>query len=106
MADWLIETGIETVAMESTGVYWVAAYEVLESRGIDVSPQMHVKHARFPAERVMSMTPNGCKGSTRAGYCAQAFAPDVTLRRCACICVHVSAIWTMPPLTSSTCKRH
>lgn len=36
MADWLIDTGIKTVAMESTGVYWVAAYEVLESRGIDV----------------------------------------------------------------------
>ena len=36
MADWLIATGIKTVAMESTGVYWVAAYEVLESRGIDV----------------------------------------------------------------------
>ena len=36
MADWLIETGIKTVAMESTGVYWVAAYELLESRGLDV----------------------------------------------------------------------
>ena len=36
MADWLIETGIKTVAMESTGVYWVAAYEVLESRGLEV----------------------------------------------------------------------
>jgi transposase len=36
MADWLIEIGIQTVAMESTGVYWVAAYEVLESRGIHV----------------------------------------------------------------------
>lgn len=36
MADWLIDTGIKTVAMESTGVYQVAAYEVLESRGIDV----------------------------------------------------------------------
>lgn len=36
MADWLIEVGIQTVAMESTGVYWVAAYEVLESRGIHV----------------------------------------------------------------------
>ena len=36
MADWLIVTGIKTVAMESTGVYWVAAYEVLESRGLEV----------------------------------------------------------------------
>ena len=36
MADWLIEVGIKTVAIESTGVYWIAAYEVLESRGVDV----------------------------------------------------------------------
>ncbi|MFM7461850.1 MAG: transposase, partial [Burkholderiales bacterium] len=36
MADWLLSLGIETVAMESTGVYWVAAFEVLESRGLNV----------------------------------------------------------------------
>lgn len=36
MADWLIATGTKTVVMESTGVYWVAAYEVLESRGLEV----------------------------------------------------------------------
>ncbi|MFT4506036.1 IS110 family transposase [Caballeronia sp. 15711] len=36
MADWLIATGTKTVVMESTGVYWVAAYEVLESRGVEV----------------------------------------------------------------------
>lgn len=36
MAEWLIAVGIKTVAMESTGVYWVPVYEILESRGIDV----------------------------------------------------------------------
>jgi transposase len=36
MADWLISLGITTVAMESTGVYWIAAYEILERRGIEV----------------------------------------------------------------------
>ena len=36
MADWLVDIGIQTVAMESTGVYWVVAYEVLEARGIAV----------------------------------------------------------------------
>ena len=36
MADWLLESGIQTVAMESTGVYWVAAYEVLRDRGLEV----------------------------------------------------------------------
>ena len=36
MADWLISIGIQTVAMESTGIYWIPAYEILEERGITV----------------------------------------------------------------------
>ncbi len=36
LADWLEACGVETVAMESTGVYWIPAYEVLEARGFDV----------------------------------------------------------------------
>lgn len=36
MANWLVAIGVRTVAMESTGVYWVAAYEVLETHGLDV----------------------------------------------------------------------
>lgn len=36
MANWLVATGTRTVVMESTGVYWVAAYEVLESHGLEV----------------------------------------------------------------------
>jgi transposase len=36
LADWLAECGIETVAMESTGVYWIALFQILESRGFEV----------------------------------------------------------------------
>jgi transposase len=36
MADWLIQTGVTTVAMESTGVYWIPVYEILEERGLEV----------------------------------------------------------------------
>jgi len=36
MADWLVEIGIQTVAMESTGIYWIPAYEILEERGLVV----------------------------------------------------------------------
>src|SRR5207249_4411482 len=32
LADWLAEVGIKTVAMESTGVYWIPVYELLEER--------------------------------------------------------------------------
>jgi transposase len=36
LADWLVKIGITTVAMESTGVYWIPLYEELESRGLHV----------------------------------------------------------------------
>lgn len=36
MADWLKQCGIRTVAMQSTGVYWIAAYELLEAEGFEV----------------------------------------------------------------------
>jgi hypothetical protein len=36
MADWLKARGVKSVTMESTGVYWISVYEVLESRGFDV----------------------------------------------------------------------
>lgn len=36
LADWLESCGIQTVAMQSTGVYWMALYDVLEQRGLEV----------------------------------------------------------------------
>jgi transposase len=36
LADWLKQCRIETVAMQSTGVYWMALYDILEERGIRV----------------------------------------------------------------------
>ncbi|MCP4610451.1 MAG: IS110 family transposase [Planctomycetes bacterium] len=36
LADWLEACGIETVAMESTGIYWIPIYEILEARGLEV----------------------------------------------------------------------
>src|SRR3989441_4199705 len=36
LADWLTETGVTTIAMESTGVYWIPVFEILEARGFEV----------------------------------------------------------------------
>ena len=36
MADWLVGCGIDTVAMQSTGVYWIGLYDILAQRGIRV----------------------------------------------------------------------
>ena len=36
LADWLVEMGTTTVAMESTSVYWIPVFEILEARGLEV----------------------------------------------------------------------
>lgn len=36
LADWLKACQIDTVAMESTGVFWIPLYEILEERGFQV----------------------------------------------------------------------
>jgi transposase len=36
LADWLVQCRIKTVALESTGVYWIPVYEILEARSIEV----------------------------------------------------------------------
>jgi transposase len=36
LADWLEQCGVDTVVMESTGVYWIPVFELLEQRGFEV----------------------------------------------------------------------
>ena len=45
LADWLQQCGVRTVAMESTGVYWIPLYELLEERGFEVL-LVNAAHAR------------------------------------------------------------
>lgn len=37
LSDWLVGLGITTVAMESTGIYWLPVFEILEARGLEVT---------------------------------------------------------------------
>lgn len=46
LADWLQECRVSTIAMESTGMYWIPLSQILETRGIEVRlvNARHVKH--------------------------------------------------------------
>lgn len=46
LAEWLLTCGVTTVAMESTGVYWIPVFEILESHGLEVKlvNARHVKN--------------------------------------------------------------
>jgi len=36
LANWLVDIGVTTVAMESTGVYWIPVFDILEAHGLEV----------------------------------------------------------------------
>jgi transposase len=36
LADWLVACKVKTVAMESTGIYWIPLFDILEGRGMEV----------------------------------------------------------------------
>jgi transposase len=36
LAEWLQSCGVQTVALQSTGVYWIPLYNILEERGFEV----------------------------------------------------------------------
>ena len=51
MAEWLKARRVESVAMESTGVYWIAPHEVLERRGLEVVLVNTRELARVPGRK-------------------------------------------------------
>jgi hypothetical protein len=63
MLQWLKERHVESVAMESTSVYWIPATDLLEANGIE----MLVRYAWYQVVRAMCRTVNGCRNFTVAG---------------------------------------
>lgn len=54
LADWLTSCGVDTVAMESTGVYWIPLFELLETRGFTVFlvNARHVNNVHLAVEQI------------------------------------------------------
>lgn len=50
LVDWLSTCGVRSVAMEATGVYWIALYEMLEARGFEVL-LVNARHVKNVAGR-------------------------------------------------------
>jgi len=57
MVEWLKRCAIKTVIMESTGVFWIPAFELLESNGFDVKlvNARHVKNVSAHKTDVLDM---------------------------------------------------
>src|SRR6202165_6205857 len=68
MAKWLKERKVESVAMESTGVYWIAPHEVLEAEGLEVVLVDTRQLARVPG-RDKKSDPSDCEWIQRLHSC-------------------------------------
>jgi transposase len=68
MAKWLKERKVESVAMESTGVYWIAPHEVLEAEGLEVVLVDTRQLARVPG-RDQKSDPSDCEWIQRLHSC-------------------------------------
>ena len=60
LADWLQHCGVETIAMQSTGVYWIPLYEILEARGFEVY-LVNARHTKnIPGRKTECKRVSGC----------------------------------------------
>src|SRR5262249_34832742 len=78
MAAWLKARQVESVAMESTGVYWIAPHEVLEAQGFEVLLVDTRQLARVPG-RDKKTDPTDCECIQRLHSCgllAGSFRPE------------------------------
>jgi hypothetical protein len=78
MAEWLKARQVESVAMESTGVYWIAPHEVLEAQGLQLLLVDTRQLAQVPGDKKSDppdceWDPNGC---TVVGLLRGSFRPE------------------------------
>ena len=76
LVDWFKECRISTVAMESTGVYWIALYQKLEAAGIEVY-LVNARHVRcVPGRKSDVQDPQWLRQLHRFGLLNASFRPE------------------------------
>jgi transposase len=80
LADWLTSCGVETVAMESTGVYWIPVFGILESRGFEVK-LVNAHHVKtVPGRKSDVLDCQWLQKLHSYGLLAGSFRPDEPIR--------------------------
>jgi len=76
LAAWLTRCGIQTVAMESTGVYWIPLFELLSARGFEVRLVDPRQLKRVPGRKTDVLDCQWIQQLHSFGLLAAAFRPD------------------------------
>jgi transposase len=81
LADWLTSWGVETVAMESTGVYWIPLFGVLEERGFEVLLVDPRRLKNVPGRKTDVVDSQWLQQLHTYGLLGGAFRPDEDIRQ-------------------------
>ena len=81
LADWLAEYGVETVVMESTGVYWIPLFGVLEERGFQVMLVDPRRIKNVPGRKTDVLDCQWLQQLHTYGLLSGAFRPEDEIRR-------------------------
>ena len=81
LADWLTECGVQTVVMESTGVYWIPLFGVLEERGFQVMLVDPRRIKNVPGRKTDVVDCQWLQQLHSYGLLSGAFRPDGDIRR-------------------------
>ena len=81
LADWLAECGVETVVMESTGVYWIPLFGVLEERDFQVMLVDPRRIKNVPGRKTGVLDCQWLQQLHTYGLLSGAFRPDGEIRR-------------------------
>ena len=81
LADWLAECGVETVVMESIGVYWIPLFGVLDERGLQVMLVDPRRIKNVPGRKTDVLDCQWLQQLHTYGLLSGAFRPDGDIRR-------------------------
>ena len=81
LAGWLAECGVKTVAMESTGVYWIPLFGVLEERGFEVMLVDPRRIKNVPGRKTDVLDCQWLQQLHTYGLLSGAFRPEDEIRR-------------------------
>ncbi|GGI34626.1 hypothetical protein GCM10010987_80260 [Bradyrhizobium guangdongense] len=105
LADWFKMCGVTSVAMESTGVYWIPVYEILEQRGFEVI-LVNARYAKNVPGRKTDLSDAAWLRQLHSyGLLRGSFRPMPRSQRCEPIYASASGSWNMLPPISNICKR-
>ena len=102
LADWLAGCSVETVAMESTGVYWIPLFGVLEERGFQVMLVDSRRIKNVPGRKSDVLDCQWLQQLHTYGLLSAAFRPEADIR-CLRSYLRHRAIPDLPVMSLMTC---